>query len=114
MDQTLTPVHSHGVVVAVAVIGFVLLLAILLLFPRVLNAVGLLIERRRTLQPEERARLALAAPYAAVNGMNDVTLTGLPPLRRQSIWNYLARECGIPRRSESKAGARPKGPRLAS
>jgi hypothetical protein len=88
-------VHSRAVVVTAAVMGFVLLLAILLLFPRVFNALGLIFERRRTLQPEERARLALAAPYAIVYRMNDVDLAGLPPLRRQSIWNYLAREWGI-------------------
>jgi hypothetical protein len=95
VTETLPAAHSHVVVVVAAFVAFALLLTILLLFPSLLNAIGLMIERRRPLRPEERARLALAAHYATANKMNDVDLAGLPPFRRQSIWNYLAREWGI-------------------
>lgn len=86
------PPHQR---VALAVVAFVLLLAILVMVPRVIDAAMHLFERRRTLEPRERALLALAAPYARIAGMDDVELAGLRPMRRQSVWNSLAREWGI-------------------
>jgi hypothetical protein len=81
--------------VTAAVTAFVLLLAILWMSPRAIDAILLLLERRRPLQPIERARLALAAPYARLAGMDDADLAGLPPRRRQRVWDLLAREWGI-------------------
>lgn len=82
-------------ITVLAVVGFVLLLTILWMLPRVIDAIILLFERRRPLDPAERARVALAAHYSRINGMSDADLAGLPPLRRQSIWNLLAEQWGI-------------------
>jgi hypothetical protein len=84
--------RAHNLIVAGAVVAFVLLLAILWMLPRVLDAIFLLFEKRRPLGPSERARLALAAHYARMNGMSDADLAGLRPLRRQAIWNVLSDE----------------------
>ena len=78
-----------------AVVAFALLLAILFMLPRVISALILLFERRRPLEPSERARIALAAHYAKLYEMSDADLAGLPPLRRQAIWNALRDEWGI-------------------
>jgi hypothetical protein len=86
---------SKTLTVVGAVVGFILLLTILWMVPRVVDAIIVLFERRRPLEPTERARVALAAHYARLNGMNDADLAGLPPLRRQAIWNVLANEWGI-------------------
>ncbi len=82
-------------VVVLAVTAFFLLLLALLFWPRALDAILLLFERRRVLDPAERARLALAAPYARLWHMADCDLAGLPPRRRQRVWNMLARDWDI-------------------
>src|SRR5215472_16655641 len=86
---------SQTVITVLAFVGFVLLLAILWMLPRVIDAVILLFERRRPLEPAERALVALAAHYARINGMSDADLAGLRPLRRQSIWDMLSQQWGI-------------------
>src|SRR5580658_10672430 len=75
---------------ALAVAAFILLLLALLFSRYAIDAILLLFERRRVLEPDERARLALAAPYARLWHMPDSDLAGLPPRRRQRVWNVLA------------------------
>jgi hypothetical protein len=80
---------------ALAVAAFILLLLALLFSRYAIDAILLLFERRRVLEPDERARLALAAPYARLWHMPDSDLAGLPPRRRQRVWNVLAGDWNI-------------------
>jgi uncharacterized protein DUF1266 len=86
---------SHTWVVIGAIAAFGLLLAILWMGPDAISAFIQILERRRPLSPLERARVALAAHYARVSGMNDADLAGLPPRKRQGIWNTLRDDWGI-------------------
>jgi hypothetical protein len=95
-DTPALPSHvSHSWVVVGALVAFGLLLAILFMLPDAISALIQIIERRRPLGPPERARVALAAHYARVTGMNDADLAGLTPRKRQGIWNTLRDDWGI-------------------
>jgi hypothetical protein len=72
-----------------------LLLAILWKGPDAISAFIQILERRRPLSSPERARVALAAHYGRVTSMNDADLAGLPPRKRQGIWNTLRDGWGI-------------------
>ncbi len=80
--------------------------ALVALVPRLIGALAGKLEKRRPLTEGERAMVALAGHYAALNRMSYDDLAGLPAGRRQDVWNILARDWeikGLPARKRALA-----------
>jgi hypothetical protein len=84
---------TQGLLFAFALIAGVIGLAVA--FMRGMNKLAQLLENRRPLTQSEKAVLALAAHYAALNEMNDADLSGLPARFRQNVWRQLAKDWRI-------------------